>query len=204
MINRPHTTLYWQWLCNIIGLDSIQTHSYLLGFLFSELFCAFCEDDYSRMQDAIDLRETFCLGEDDYSRMQEDIDSRKNFRLNNPRERLYFPVFSANMGPANVLEVLVAFCIRIENDIACDPRNEPNPGKWFWIMMENLGLTQYDDNRFDEDIVREIVDQFLERHFMPDGRGGLFIFKNPSVDARELSLWEQLCAYINENPHLIS
>ena len=184
MINRPHTTLYWQWLCNIVGLDSIKTHSYLLGFLFSELFCAFCEDDYSRVQDAIDLRETFCS--------------------NDPRERLYFPVFSENMGPANVLEVLVAFCIRIENDIACDPRNEPNPGKWFWIMMENLGLTQYDDNHFNEDVVREIVNQFLERYFMPDGHGGLFIFKNPAVDARELSLWEQLCAYINENPHLIS
>lgn len=181
-----HSAQYWQWLSSIIGQNdkSIQTHSYVLGLLYSELFCAFCEDDHSRMQDALDLRESFCR--------------------DNPNERLYFPTFSANMGPVNVLEVLIALCIRVENDIACDPRCEPNPGKWFWIMIENLGLLDYSDDRYDDEIAQEIVGQFLERHYMPDGRGGIFIFKNPAVDARELSLWEQLCTYINENPHLIS
>ena len=181
MINRPHTTLYWQWLCQIIGLDSLETHSYLLGFLYSKLFCAFCEDDHCRIQDGLDLRRDFC-----------------------ENHQLKFDLFSANLGPVNVLEVLVAFCLRIEIDITCDPRNEPDPGKWFWIMMQNLNLYEMDDSHYDEEKAEEILDQFLERHFMPDGRGGIFIFKNPAVNARELSLWEQLCTFLNENPHLIS
>lgn len=72
------------------------------------------------------------------------------------------------------------------------------PEKWFWIMMENMGLTRYDDEHFDVDDVNRIVDIWLERRFGSDGMGSPFPLQHPFEDQRQIELWQQMQNYVNE------
>lgn len=98
----------------------------------------------------------------------------------------------------NVLEMLVALSIRIEEDITGDPGND-HPEKWFWTMIRNLRLDDVTDRRFDERKVLKILDIWMARGFEPDGKGGLFPLKRPNRDQRLVSIWDQMNYYLNEN-----
>lgn len=107
-------------------------------------------------------------------------------------------------GPYNgeercsVLEMLIAFSYRIEDDIMYDPDYGDRSAFWFWDMLENLDLTSYDDDNFDEFEVDRILYIFLQRLYSPDGYGGLFYTNDPNIDMRELELWDQCGEYLNE------
>lgn len=185
MTNERYIDSYVIWLCGLIENDhqNLSTHSMLLATLFAKLFCPFIEEDTARSHDGLDLRHEFCV--------------------TSGVGVVAEPVLTRDLGPCNVLEMLIGLCLRCERDISGDPREELNPGKWFWLMMENIGLDIYRDDMFYPDAVDEILDQFLTRQYLHDGRGGLFHFKNPHLDSREMPIWAQLCTYINENPNLI-
>lgn len=103
-------------------------------------------------------------------------------------------------GPCSVLEMLVAFSIRIELDITGDP-GEDDLSRWFWVMLKNLGLLKYDDDNFDLEEVENIVKIFLERKYFRDGRGGLFPLFHPKTNQRETELWYQMQRYLTEHSH---
>lgn len=71
--------------------------------------------------------------------------------------------------------------------------------QWFWEMIRNLGLKGMYDLNFNEDKAREIIDIFLDREYLPDGEGGLFIIRDPrnryGEDMRELEIWTQMQWY---------
>lgn len=72
---------------------------------------------------------------------------------------------------------------------------------WFWHMLENIGLEQCTDARYNAQIekyVANAIDSVIDRTYARDGRGGLFPLRNPEVDQREAELWYQLNAYLLE------
>ncbi|MFQ9446428.1 MAG: hypothetical protein ACLR4A_02775 [Christensenellales bacterium] len=114
---------------------------------------------------------------------------------------MYFGVRWADLGPCSVLEMLVALSQRI-TDIMVD--DEPNftDGYFFWRMLDNLGLIQFDDEAFEdwrtEDLVEDILNVLLERLYEYNGRGGLFPLKRPREDQRRVEIWYQAQAWLME------
>lgn len=101
-----------------------------------------------------------------------------------------------DFGECRVLEFLIAIARQIEK-LTYD--NE-NPGRYvdiFWELIYNLDLNNPDS--LEEAI--SIFEAMRERQYRADGsgRGGLFPLKNPKEDQREIEIWYQIAAYLEEN-----
>ena len=53
------------------------------------------------------------------------------------------------------------------------------------------------DKNYDEKIANNIIYNFLERQYKPNGKGGLFYIRNCEEDLRNVSIWTQLCWYLD-------
>ena len=106
-------------------------------------------------------------------------------------------------GKPSVLEIFVVLADKCENRIMHDESKGNRTVEWFWSMMDNLGLSRYDDihyNSNSSEKISDIIDIFLEKDYDYDGNhGGAFPCKNPSKDLRNTALWEQLNYWLNEN-----
>lgn len=100
--------------------------------------------------------------------------------------------------PVTVLEVLVAMSKRIETEITGDLGND-HIEKWFWVMIGNLGLNLYVDERYDDNKINEILDIWLMREFDRDGTGSIFPLKNCPNDITKTDMWYQMQLYLSEN-----
>lgn len=151
------------------------THTLLLSFLFdTEYRWSFkIPTDANRAKDGIMLRDRYANETGDYL------------------------TYSDKAEPCNLLEMLVALCIRIEEDITGEPGND-HPEKWFWEIIKNLGLYGMTDKRFREREAQNIIDIWLRRQYMPDGKGGAFPLSEPAKDQRLVSIWDQMNYYLNE------
>nr|DAZ12747.1 MAG TPA: hypothetical protein [Caudoviricetes sp.] len=94
---------------------------------------------------------------------------------------------------------MVALALRIEEHIMEDAAAGDRVGQWFWNMGVSLGLAAMDDNRFSEERAASIINRFDRRDYQPNGAGGLFTLSHPTEDMRQLDIWYQLMAYLNEN-----
>ena len=121
----------------------------------------------------------------DANRAEDGIDLRRRF-----------PYGFALDGPCSVLEMMIALAIRCEESIMDDPKVGNRTGQWFWRMVTNLGLGSMSDNRFDEKLVKDVIERFLDRDYEPDGRGGLFTVCC-DYDLRDVEIWIQLGWYLN-------
>lgn len=100
--------------------------------------------------------------------------------------------------PCSVLEMMVALAVRCEEHIMDDPDIGNRTGEWFWTMMDNLGLSNMTDNRYDPIMVEEIIQVLLNREYGPDGDGGMFTVRNCARDMRSTEIWYQMCLYLDE------
>lgn len=98
-------------------------------------------------------------------------------------------------GPCSVLEMMVALAIRCEETMD-DPDMGDRTGQWFWGMIVSLGLGAMLDSRYDERVVDDVIDHFLDRDYDPDGVGGLFTIENCRIDLRDVEIWNQMWWYI--------
>ena len=69
--------------------------------------------------------------------------------------------------------------------------------QWFWGMINNLGLGDMVDSRFDKIHVNDIIQRFLDRNYEPNGKGGLFTIRVCDYDLREVEIWCQLLWYLD-------
>lgn len=99
---------------------------------------------------------------------------------------------------SSILEMMVALCIRCEESIMDDPDIGNRTTKWFFDMIDSLGLSDMTDENFDEDRVNYILDVFLDREYEPNGKGGLFTLKHPRHDMRNAEIWYQCMWYLDE------
>lgn len=106
--------------------------------------------------------------------------------------------------PCSFLEFLVALAYSIEDDLMYDPEEEDRSRKWFWLMMENAGLDEFDDGTMLASgmhayyLVMETVNRILYREYDRDGSKGLFPLKDPRMDQRLVEIWYQANAYFIE------
>lgn len=181
MTKRELNSRYFNWMCQLVCTDKRNSRrlSYqkLLYFLHGIDFRYSIEMDGNREADGIDLRYRF-----GYENSYDDaviatyLDDR----------------------PCSVLEMMIALAIRCEEDIMGDPDIGNRTGKWFWLMIQNLGLDDMSDDIFNADYVSQIIDRFLDRQYERDGKGGLFTVKHCKYDLREEEIWYQMCWYLDE------
>ena len=155
MIHNDVEDLYFKWLSTLVFPNEEIQRNYigLLNLLY-EIEYVWNPNiplDENRYIDGINLRESFSYK----SKIPSDI------------------VQNSIQGPCNILEMICALGIRIDNDIMATYYTGYDHG-YFWIqkMLKNLNILQYDDLNFDEDAVRRKIDNFLQRRYSENGFGG--------------------------------
>lgn len=170
---------YYEWLVGQVDPD--ERYLTLLNVLFDRVFdyntAKLVPNDDNRIEDALELREEFVKE-----------------RL--AREPLYLVETFRNQ-PCSVLEILISLDNRMDDVMGV----ERSP-KWFWEMIGNLGIGQYDDDHIYERAfskIDRIIDNWLDREYCKDGRGGLFPLKDPHDNQKKVEIWYQMNAYLLEN-----
>lgn len=164
---------YFEWMYQMVLGKGYRN---LLSYLYDIPFKFILDMDYNRICDGCDLRYKF--GHDTH------IPSRViDLKLDNL--------------DCSVLEVMVALSIRMEESILCDPDYGDRTSIWFWEMIKSLGLYHMDDDNFDEQFVRDVIERFMDRDYEPNGRGGLFTVRNARCDMRDVDIWYQMCMYVD-------
>lgn len=171
---------YFEWMYHLVcNVDYCNKVSYkkLLGLLNSIDFVPIMEMDENRMEDGKDFRYQFGF-DNGYSNeyIRENLD-----------------IYNCTM-----LEMMVALSYKVENQITADNIYGDRTSQWFWEMITNLGLNHMNDNNFDEVYCREVINNFLNREFKPDGEGSLFKFVQPLDDMRNVDIWCACMWYLNE------
>lgn len=134
---------------------------------------------------------------DDANRAEAGRDLRYRFAWLEGYSDVYEDVLDILGGPCSVLEMMVAVAIKCEETMD-DPSIGDRTGQWFWGMIVNLGLGSMNDLKFDQDKVDDIIARFLNREYEPNGKGGLFSLKHSDIDLRNVSIWRQMCWYLDE------
>lgn len=171
---------YFKWMCDVVSDDKHSRRSSyerLLRYLHSREFTYIIDMDGNRVEDGIDLRYRFAY---DCNYNQALIASYLDIK------------------PCSILEMMVALSNRCEENIMDDPDIGNRTGQWFWGMIDNLGLGDMDDERFNARLAKVIIDRFLNREYDSDGKGGLFTVKNCRYDMRGVEIWYQMNWYLNE------
>lgn len=106
-----------------------------------------------------------------------------------------FTGFEPPLGDCTVLEVLIGIAERMSY-ILYDPDkdNDDQVHVWFWHLMHNLHLNSEDS--YLENLDK--VNVWLERNYAENGDGGLFPLRFVTKNQKEIEIWYQMQAYINE------
>lgn len=178
MLNNEIEDEYFEWLYSFV--DNRRFHrdiSYrrLMIFLYNEPFRWTIPRDENRAIDGDNLKKRYAI--------EMGFDSG------------YFTDDLNNY--CSVLEVIIALALRMEETIMDDPRIGNRTSQWVWEMIGSLGLSDMTDERFNEHHVYNIVRNFLNRNYYPDGRGSLFHIPNCQYDLRGTEIWIQMLWYLD-------
>lgn len=171
--------LYLSWLSEKVGICLADSpFSELINCLWEAPFVWQIPDDVNRAIDGNRLREVYMQTHD----------------ISHPEA--VFPID----GSCTFLEFLIALASRA-NDIMYVPGTDQT-GDYFWCFIYNLGMDHCtNDSRgyaWDDFYVHEKIGVVLTRSYNSDGLGGLFPLKNPREDQKNVSIWYQLNAFLNE------
>lgn len=166
---------YFKWLKSQVEfLDFPETYDRLFVILNEKIFTYKHPMDKNRALEALQLR-------DDYRRET----GRRGI---------------SNGLPATVLEVLVSIAKRM--NYICASFDEDRTKEIFWRLLANLDLSRMSDPYYEDTggdgRVGIILNNFLERNYNPDGRGGLFPMDKPRQDQREVEIWYQMNQYLSD------
>ena len=171
---------YFEWMCDKVYDKKYckgKNYRQLLMYLNKREFEYILEMDGNRAEDGVSLRYRFAYERNyNYSMVSSYLDDE----------------------PCSVLEMMVALATRCEEDLMNDPEHDTSIGKWFWIMIINLGLYPVTDEKFDLDYVNQKINIFLDRKYRPNGEGGLFTVRNARRDLRDVEIWYQMNWYLDE------
>jgi hypothetical protein len=172
--------LYFKWLYSQIEKRDLSGLENFVFELHSYPFICHVPNDDNRVEEGIGLRYKFA--DEENINLLEDTLS----------------------GSCTLLEMLVALADRMDF-ILFDPSKGNRRWLWFWLFIDNLKLQKYtnDDNEGDVSQKRKfnriVINKFLRREYLANGKGGLFPLENPYSDQREVEIWYQMSAYISEN-----
>lgn len=157
---------YYEYLCDLALGKDVNYYKKLLQFLHERDFLYILDLDENRAVDGLEMRNEFF----------------KNYHLAND---IYYE------KSCSILEMMVALAKRCCDGIMDDGSGLDYIGEMFRLMLNNLGLLNIPDTNFNLGMVADIVDNFLDRKYCPDGRGSLFYIPHCSVDLREVEIWTQ-------------
>ena len=168
---------YFSWLCYLIDENKCRQYSRLITYLHTTEFVYIMPMDGNRYDDGINLRYRF--GND-----------------NNIED----PVIASCLDDksCSILEMMVSLSVRVEEHIMQNPDNGLQPGRWFWMMIDNLGLSDQTDRNYDSEYANSIIWRFLNRQYDSDGRGGLIYLPSSRCDLRDVEIWYQMMWYLSE------
>lgn len=167
---------YFEWLYEYGTRGMVSTYiSYrkLFELLHSIKFDYYLLDDSNRYADGISLRRKF-----------ENAEGFEGF-------------YELCDEPCSVLEMMLALAIRCEDTIMSNHEYGDRTRQWLWGMILNLGIGRMTDDVFDKRRVETCVYRFMEHDYDYDGKGGLFLVRNPDRDMRDLDIWTQMCWYLD-------
>lgn len=179
------------------------TQDALINEYFEWMYHLVCKNRYTRRRSyrkllsrlhSIDF--IYIIGMDG-NRAEDGVNLRYRFGYENGYRDSMIAAYLDNKS-CSVLEMLVALAIRCEEHIMEDSDIGDRTGEWFWLMIENLGLRDMNDARFDRRYVDETIDIFLNREYKRNGEGGLFIVKDCHRDLRSVEIWYQMCWYLDK------
>lgn len=174
MTRRELTRHYFNWMCNLVCDKKKKSYEKLLFHLYDKEFTYIIETDGNRAEDGIDLRYRFAYETGQNEAMVSTyLDNRQ----------------------CSVLEMLIALCVRCEEEITDNMGDNNNTTKMFWNCINTLGLKNMYDERFAEEYTDEVIDRFLNREYEPNGKGGLF--ENSNYDMRNVEIWYQMLWYLD-------
>jgi hypothetical protein len=176
-MSEPLDELYFQWLYEQVAdpdfEDQELTYWKVLKILFKKEFVWLVANDENRIQDAYSIRVEFLL--------EQHLDVDPNWM---------------ELG-CSVLELMVGLSRRLEFEAS-----KGGAHYWFWILMENIGFSTYNDRRrFTRrqlDRIDDTLDSLIYRTYEPTGLGGFFPLRQARRDQTKVELWYQLNAYILE------
>lgn len=177
MVKRERINeLYFKWLCELV-CDKHRGKYFgrLLETLHMREFTWLMNLDADRASDGVSMREKFAY----YHNLELDI------------------VLEELEGPCSVLEMMVGLAYRVENQIMGEVGDE-DVGRWFWNMVDNMYLGNMDNGNYDELYVQQSIDILLDRNYQRNGSGGLYLIADSDRDAREMTIWAQMCHYLND------
>ena len=178
MTTRDINKDYFRWLCYLIDEKKVKNYTKLIDYLYNVEFFYAIPLDGNRYDDGINLRYRF-----GYDNGIED------------------PIIASCLDnkSCSILEMMVALAVRVEEHIMQNPDDGLLPGRWFWKMIDNLGLGGMTDNNFDGELVNYVVWRFMNREYGPDGEGSLVYLPNCHYDLRSMEIWYQIMRYLSEN-----
>ena len=174
---KIETDPYFKFLCSIVDDEDFDPSRYqiLLSRLHQEPFTWLLPDDENRALDGLSLRVEFGM-----LNGKSELDSK----------------LDSSRYPCSILEMMVALAKRCETEIMEDMDIGRRVGRWFKVMLRNLGVNYERDDIYDEEFVEFIIAEFLNRGYEPNGNGGLFFVSNTDVDFRKVEIWYQMHAYL--------
>jgi hypothetical protein len=166
---------YLKWLYSRIGdveeIRNSNTYWELLTQLHNTEFIWLVANDDNRVEDGKYLRYSYL---EDIDVRDDDVDQRWL------------------LSGCSVLEMLISLANRMVFEA------EFTVQKWFWEMLNNIGLSGFVDRRYDAEKVDTIVQRLIWRKYAPNGNGGLFPLRNPQRDQTGIELWYQCQEYLQE------
>lgn len=178
--------LYFDWLCNIVMpnfvVNSYHNNDYtsLLFTLHGVSYTPTLELDNNRITDGLMFREKYIQG--NYTV----FDSYESLEIFRNKE-------------CSLLEMMVALCYKIANTILDNLNEMPFI---FKDIINSLGLSEMTEPYFDENYIINVLDNFCNNNYYPNGKGGLFELMYSNVDMRTLDIWAQANRYILEHYNL--
>ena len=170
---------YFHWLCEAVGIEREDKSYWLLAKDLHKMpFYSLVPHDEHRAMDGMMLRENYL----------EEINGPRYLRL--------------DLGDCTMLEMLVALAQRMDYETSNARVEQDNTPEWFWEMIENLGLSGFDDENYVAENgmieVDDILEKLVERGYSRDGKGGLFPLERAHGDQRKVEIWFQMQQYLQE------
>jgi hypothetical protein len=172
--------VYFLWLCDLVKVGEARAdrdRRELLWVLNSTEFIASVANDNNRASDGLELRDKF---------YKDRLDPRHHILT----------------GPCTLLELLIALAEKMDF-LICNGRDKSKVDVYFWKFIKNLGLEPYSEEDPNAENYQELNDnritRFLSRSYLKTGKGGLFPLRKPAEDQRNIELWYQMAAYLDEH-----
>lgn len=171
---------YFKYLCDQVRLGKRNGYEQLMLSLFETDFIFLLADDENRVIDGMEERERFMYSNNNVKTVEK--------------------IFLQEDFPCSVMELMIGISKRMDNFIySIDEGSKIN--KCFYTLLDNLNLSKFNDKNFDRISVDIILTNFVNRKYRPNGQGSLFPLKYPEKDMRNIPIYLQMTAFLNEHDY---